>query len=447
MVLHEDPSWLSRRIPIYYLDEGGERVPSWPDRFDMKFIEGLETRSAQTGQMQGFRAEYLCDPDAPEAKVFKSENLVIEPRVRKWEAIYTMTDPARTVNRGSADTGHAAWSWIGNRLIIWDGWARQLMPDQIVKAIFDSMEELHPIWTGVEEDGLNQWLMQPIRAESIRRGISLPVKAVKAPPGKRDFIRGLQPFFMSSNAVFTKPMPELREQLLGFPLGKIDAPNALAYALKMRPGSPIYEDFGDDHIDDEIRPQSHRQSWLALNATPAMVTGMLLQSFEGSIRIFGDWVLEGDPQTVLTKIVGEAQAIAGRRVELTAGPLHFDQFNNVGLRQAALRANLEIRQGVPPAMGRASIADMLSSRRNGQPRLHVASDAIWTLNAFADGYCRTLEKDGYLADYAEPGPYRTLMEGLESLCGLFEVSSPSNESSAIVYGRLPNGQKYVTARR
>lgn len=446
--LYDDYRWIGRRFPIYYLNDDGERESSWPERFSMKYINDLEDMYRRIGQVQGFRAEYLCEPEAPEAKAFKREYLKIEPRVRRWEAIYTFTDPARTVGAKSADTGHAVWSWIGPKLIVWDAWAKQLMPNEIVKEVFDSMETYKPVWTGIEEDGLNQWLMQPIREESVRRGMSLPVKPVKAPNGKLSFIRGLQPFFMSGEASFAKPLQELADQLLAFPNGKIDAPNALAYALKMRPGAPIYEDFRDSiHVAEEIRPVSNQMTWLALNATPVCVTGMLIQTHDNSMRVFADWVMEGDPQMILTKIIGQAQLVAGRKVSLVMGPKHFDQYHNVGLRQAATRIPVEVQQGTPPAMGRTRIIDMLQREERGRPRLMISADAVWTLNGLSGGYGRALGKDFTLADYAEEGPYKVLMEGFESLCGLLEINSPNEAASGIVYGRLPNGQQYVTARR
>lgn len=446
--LYNDYRWIGRRYPIYYLDEDGQRQSSWPERFSMAWIESLEDNYRRMGQMQGFRAEYLCEPEAPEAKAFKQEHVRIEPRVKGWEATYTFTDPARTVGAKSADTGHAVWSWIGSKLIVWDAWARQLMPNEVVKEVFDSMQTYRPIWTGIEEDGLNQWLMQPIREESVRRGLSLPVRPVRAPTGKLGFIRGLQPFFLAGEVSFAKPLPELRDQLMAFPNGKIDAPNALAYALKMRPGAPIYEDFDDKvHVAEDMMPQSNHMAWLALNATPISLTGMLVQTSGDSMRVFADWVMEGEPGAMLSRMIGEAQLIAGRRVMLSAGPQHFDQYSNVGLRQAAARIPVEVRAAVPPAMGRPRIADMLKGRHRHQPNLMISSNAIWTLNAFAGGYGRALAKDFVLQDHAETGPYRTLMEGLESLCGLLEINSPSGEGSGIVYGTLPNGQKYVTARR
>jgi hypothetical protein len=59
--------------------------------------------------------------------------------------------------------------------------------------------------------------------------------------GKIDFIRSLQPFFQAREVTFCKALPELESQFRSFPKGAIDGPNALAYALKMRPGLVIYD--------------------------------------------------------------------------------------------------------------------------------------------------------------------------------------------------------------
>jgi len=47
-----------------------------------------------------------------------------------------MIDPARTKGRNSADTGWAAWSWVGPKLILWEAGAAQLMPDEIIDLAF-----------------------------------------------------------------------------------------------------------------------------------------------------------------------------------------------------------------------------------------------------------------------------------------------------------------------
>jgi len=94
---------------------------------------------------------------------------------------------------------------------------------------------------GVERDGLEEWVLQPLRHEQLRRGIIVPIQGYKAPRGKLAFIAALQPFLNAGEITFAKDMAALK-QFLSFPTGKIDFVNALAFALLMRPGQPIYED-------------------------------------------------------------------------------------------------------------------------------------------------------------------------------------------------------------
>ena len=62
----------------------------------------------------------------------------------------------------------------------------------------------------------------------------------------------MQPFFAAREVEFAQPLPALTEQLLNYPTGKIDAPNALAYALQMRPGLPVLDGFGAEHIVPDL---------------------------------------------------------------------------------------------------------------------------------------------------------------------------------------------------
>lgn len=427
MVLQKTPGWIVHRYPIYYLDEDGQPASSWPERFPIDSVLALERQYRTRGQIQGFNQEYMCLSEAPEAKPFKTEQFRTEPMVRTWQAVYSMTDPARTRGEQSADTGRVVWSWIGPKLVIWDAVGRQWMPDEIIADLFDVHDTYSPTWMGVEEDGLNQFLMQPIRAEQVRRGLYLPVQAQKAPVNKIDFIRGLQPFFNAREVVFAKPLPDLQQQLLGFPTGRIDVPNALAYALRMRPGAPIYDDFGGRNIGEDLRPLASRPVWLCLNATRTLLTAVMLQVIDGAVRVFADWVREGDPAVLVRDVVGEANVEFGARVRLTAGPLHFDQYHNVGLRQAVAKLPMDLRAGVQPERAREHIRALLRTERQGMPALMISSNAKYTLNALAGGYSRALMKQGMLAEYAEEGMYRTLMEGIESFVGLLELGGSTDD--------------------
>lgn len=443
MILEKDREWLTHKYPLYYLNEDGGKTSSWPDRFPIKFVLELEESYRQRGQLQGFRQEYMCESEAPETKTFKPDMIHVAPRVRTWQAVYSMTDPARTTLKTSATTGHAVWSWIGSKLVIWDGWARRIMPDDIVKALFDTDVEFSPVWIGFEEDGLNQWALQSIRQEMVKRGVAIPLKPLKAPAGKLDFIRGLQPFFTAREVEFATACPELKSQLLGFPNGDIDAPNALAYALKMRPGAPIYDDFGGRHVAEDIIPSQGSPLWLCLNATHTCVTGVLLQVGDGGVvRIYADYVREGDPAAVTSDVIAAARLEAGNRIRLAAGPIHFDRYNNVGLTQAIAKLPAEVHNGVLPADGRDFIRKALRQERQGMPALMISSEATWTLRAMSGGYSRALLKQGILADYAEDSVYRVLMEGVESFCGLLEFGLGDGNQHARFNAETSQGRPY-----
>ena len=91
---------------------------------------------------------------------------------------------------------------------------------------------------------------------------------------------------------------------------------------------------------------------------------------------------------------------------------------------------------------RAWIEAMMGREVRGVPAVLVSEAATWTLNAFAGGYARALEKGGILADYAEEGVYRTLMEGLEAFCGLMDLGLDSDEGHASFNAETAGGRAY-----
>src|SRR5216684_2684213 len=284
--------WPTVKFPIEHVDADGDRRATWPAKFPLPVID--EMRHTYRGDMDTWAQEYMCETASAAHRVFRRETIRVVPRVRTWEACYAMYDPARTTHARSATTGKAVWSWVRNRLVVWDAAAELWMPDRIIADIFDTNERFGPVWIGVEEDGLNEWVRQPLRQEQIKRGVSIPIRPLRAPRGKLDFIRGLQPFFEAGEVEFAQTLPDLEAQLLSFPSGKIDAPNALAYALTLRPGAPLYDGFTQDHVAETVRYDPGRPLWLAANATRGLVTGIAVQYNLGRIRILADYVIEGE---------------------------------------------------------------------------------------------------------------------------------------------------------
>jgi hypothetical protein len=418
MLLIRQEGWRHRFIPISYLDEAGEERSSWPGHptLTTAWIEKERALYRKMGALDIWEREYMCNAASEESRVFTSEMIRVEPQERVWQRVYAMIDPARSIGRGAATTGWAVWSWVRHRLIVWEAGAKRLLPDEIVELAYRIGAEYDPVEIGIEEDGLNEWLNQPIRQEAVRRRRSIPYIPVKAPRGKLDFIRGLQPFFKAREVVFAQESADLREQILSFPTGRIDAPNALAYALLLRPGRLMYENFIPEvHIVDEAADLDGTL-YLFANAADGFVACGLFAIRGREAAILADWIVEGDPQVELEGIVREASMIAGRRFEVVCPPKHFEMYGNVGLAQAARALGLEVRQGGEPLQGRAWLRKELEKRTRDGATFLVSSRAHAVINAMAGGY----EAESLRSETAKPGRYKILMEGLESFCALLD---------------------------
>lgn len=452
-------SWQTQTFPIIYKDTSGDWQASWPSRFPVSVALKLQADMSELGRNEDFVQEYLCQATDPGSQTFTPEMIRIVPRERSWQPVYAIYDPARTTNKLSATTGKAVCSWIGRKLVVWESNAQKWMPDEIIEDIFSTTERYNPTVVGVEENGLNEWLLQPIRTESMQRGITLPLRALQAPRGKLDFIRGLQPYFRAGEVEFAQDMPELRAQLLGFPNGYIDAPNALAYMLRLGLGVPVYDNFREENISDVARASKGATPYLLLNTNSQTTTAALAQFTGGRLIVLWDEIVESDAGSCLTDIIKDAQlawaeaqtpsalassSSAGSVVtpptapRLVAPPEHFDAYSIHGLR-AAIRGNRNVLlRGGDALQGREEIRTLLRRSSHGRPAIQINPKASWTLRAFAGGYARD-------ADKQEPqrNAYSLLMEALESFVALTRQTLELDTSLNWEY--TPDGRRYLSA--
>ena len=439
--------WPTRFIPVSYIGVDGLEQPSWPGHPTMtrEWLERERGMYARLGELDIWEREMMCNAATQADRTFQAEHFKIEPIPRTWQAVYAMIDPARTVRKSSATTGWAVWSWVRNRLIVWEAGAKHLMPDEIIDLAFRLARDYAPVEIGIEEDGLHEWLLQPIRARMSGGAGTLPYRGIRAPRGKIDFIRGLQPFFVAGEVVWANDMPELRDQLLSFPTGRIDAPNALAYALLLKPGRLIYEDWNPNAHIETVESSWDRPHYLAANATRSMVSAALCQMVDGRTSIVDDWISEGDAGDVLERIIREASLRAGgARLTLVAGRKHWEQYQNVGLVQTARSLGLDVRPGGDPARGRELIRRELGRTRTTAPAFAVAPAARWVLNAFAGGYSVPL-RDGSLANEPADNNYRLIMEGVEAFAGLMAFGIEDEDEQQPNWAYDAQGRRYRSA--
>lgn len=447
MKLKAAPDWVTKVFPIEHKDpETGERRATWPARFPLEDIDAKIESYRNLGAMQEYQQEYMCEASDPASRTFTADMFKHEPAVRTWQPVYLMYDPARSTDKNkSATTGWAAWSWVGSRMTVWDAGGGFWKPDEIVNHIFEMNDRFRPVMIGVEQTGLHEFIMQPLRAEQIRRGTLIPIQALNAPQlGQIGVIKGLQPFFKAGEVNFACQLPELEKQMLAFPTGHRDTLNALAYAPRLRPGLPVYDGFRAEHVSELVELRPRETVYLAVGATGQYTTAVLCQFIQGVLNVTHDWCCEGDPGAVLGDIVQSACLNARRAVRVVGGPAHFDPHDTVGLRAAARKIPVSVDRGGPALNGREALRQLLATAKRGYPAVAIHPDARWTLNALAGGYCRSVTKAGVITDFPADGPYRTLMEAIESLVALTRAGTEAGDTPPN-FAYSSSGHRYLTS--
>lgn len=446
--LKKSGKWTVREYPWEYVTPEGERKATWAGRFTLDYIDETKAEYQAAGLLNEYMQEYMVQATDPSSRVFTSTMWKIEPTVRTWEPTYAMFDPARSVKATSAHTGKVVFSWIGQRLKIWEADGQLQMPDQIISDIFAVADQYQPVKIGVEKEGLEEFLMQPLRAEQTKRQQIIPVVAMPAPTGKLPFIRGLQPYFTAGDVIFNKELPVLVQQLMSFPSGRIDVPNALAYALRMRPGLPVFENFGFKNVDDAMVALRNTPCYLALGATRQYTTAVLCQIAGGTLRVLADWVREGDPGAVLYDIMMDVRLqVPGNTVSVFAGPQHWNTFDTVGLQAAARRVPAALMVGGQESTGREELRKRIDATTRGIPQLMVSTKARWTLNGFAGGYARAVSANGKeITGISDDGVYKILMGGLENFTAATVGPLGRDGEDEPNYATDAQGRRYLSAR-
>lgn len=440
--LARSPEWLVRKYPLLIVGDDGDVCSAWPDRYPLSWCESKRAEYESLGKLGAWQQEYMCEVDDPSDKVFTLDMFRYEPVVRSWQPVYVVYDPARTTKSTSAMTGKVVGSWVENRLIIWEASGYLWKPDEIINDIFQTDERYNPVLIGIEKDGLEDFIMQPLLHAQVQRGHLLPLEGLKAPKGKLDFIRSLQPFFKAGEVIFSGNRTGFsitESQLLSFPTGRIDVPNALAYFLKLRPGVPIYDGFMASHIVEDLQPIPKVPLTLCLNATNRATTAVLVQVRGSQVSILHDCVKDGDPGLVLKDIVQELQLLVKQPFTAVAPRSHFETYDPIGLAKVARKIGLSIGRGGDILKGRQELRKCMTTTPHGKPGFRISDRATWALRGISGGYARDFGQD-----IAKDNVYKVLCESIESYVGL-SSGFMSQTSEPPVYATTPDGRRYISA--
>ena len=432
--LSKDPTWRVHKIPVYHYKDD-KLVSTWDSRFPLAKMLKEKEDFERLGKARDFAQEYLCEAEHSETKAFDVTTIQVHSLGHTYEPTVLIVDPARSTKASSSLTGYVVATCTSSRITVWEAFGGTHRPSDIIEEIFRLSERYNPTFIGVERDGLEEFIFQPLRSAMVERGVFLPVAPIKAPKNKLEFIRSLQPFISSGDLVSAKYHPQLATQLQNFPSGKIDVLNALAYVPRMYPGEPVYKGFDNArHLIpsplDDIRPST--KVLYACNATSTECAAAAISFYKSRLVVLDDAVVEGAPASAIPEVLSHIRAQVAHSGSLVI-PRPLQLYDTLGLK-AILRAQGETpSMGADPARARATLQNQLDTGK-----LAVAQNALWTLRALTSGYA-------YAPNTKEPkkNSYATLMQAIEAALPIF-ASQDDAQGNYVVDQR--SGVKHLTSR-
>jgi hypothetical protein len=452
--LRDDPLWTALRFPICNGEiDDPATVALWPERFPMEWIRKERDQFERAGQLRGFLQELMLMAIGSQDKPFEPEHIReigLDPA--PWLPKTLVVDPARTANVASSDrTGRVVLSRLGTRIYVHASSGEYWKPDQIISDAFGTSARYDGATVAIEKNSLDEWLLQPMRAEMLRRGESLPLKAIQAPQdrSKEKFIMGLQPFFEAGDIVLVGGRgahAQLVAEILNFPSGKRDILNALAYAQRVFSGTPVYEDFGQNNLASGYEPSQRDALAICFNANGAETTAVLVCVEGDRMVAIADWISPVPPAQAVPDVMQLVRAFFPRaKVNAWLPADVMDQQDRMPLMAALRAAKLQPTRGAYSTMARGTLSPMIRTEMKGRRLFLVDGQARHTMNAMAGGYCFPVAKNGQLGTEPERGPHRTLLEGLECAAHVICSSSGNSLPDDLQSATNPQGATYFTS--
>jgi len=310
-------------------------------------------------------------------------------------------DPARTADKKKSDrTGRVVISRIGSRIYVHESGGEYWKPDAIIAGAFDMSARNGDCEVAIERNSLDEWLMQPMRTEMMRRGVALDLMPILAPHdrSKEQFILGLQPWFKAGDIVLVGPRGKhstLVNEIINFPSGKRDVLNALAYAQRVFGGAAVYPDFSDQNVVGDATLGQSDQLCVTMHATANEVVAVLVALSGRRMTVLADWATTHPPGEAVRDIGVLLRAMyPGRRVTWWCAADLVDQAGRVGLVDALRAAQVELHPGGYVAPSKGALGEMMRQTMDGRRLLLVSARCRHVLNALAGGYRVAVGADG-----------------------------------------------------
>ncbi|MHB8816897.1 MAG: hypothetical protein ACYDAE_27040, partial [Steroidobacteraceae bacterium] len=457
-----NPDWLYRGWPICSGDpEDPATVATWPQRYPMDWIRNQRRMFERAGKTTAFLQAYMLQATDPAAKPFKEDMLAaLEVSPYHWMPRFVLYDPSRSTKErrtkeegGKSDqAGKVVVSRLGSKILVHESGGFYWKPSELINDLFAANALHRPAKILIEKNSLDDWLLEPVRMEMLRRGIVLPLRAVNAPQdrNKEEFILGLQQFAQARDIVLVggkMAHPQLVAEFVNFPQGSRNILNALAYALRAFSGVPMYEDFSAANIGEAPTPRLGETVYVGWNASPAAVVAVAVLREGRRLCVAGDWSATGALSDAVKSLAFEVRASFPRAEFQAWVPADtYDQWQRVALVPALRTERFTPYRAEHIAVARGCLAERLRTVWHNARLLTVDKKAALTLNALAAGYALPSEKGGRQGQEPEPGISRLVAEAIECMVAMVDrAGEQKGFPKGAHVAHTPQGTPYVSA--
>lgn len=239
-------------------DAAGE--PLWPEHMDQTKLDLERQAAALAGDLSGFYMEYFNQVRGGDDAKFRQEFFHYDLPVLNDDFMVSMAiDPAISEKPGAdyCCIAVVAMHLKSGKHYVLDLWGKQgAKPREQVDTYFALSKKWKVKHHGVEAIAYQSALVHLLREDMFRQKHYFEISEIRHGTKKDERILGiLQPRYSNAYVIHAKRFPLLESQLLDFPNGKKDAPDALAMAISLLdPYAAAAADPTLDLGDDEYEP-------------------------------------------------------------------------------------------------------------------------------------------------------------------------------------------------
>lgn len=264
LVLRNDPQWTS--ICFGAIDRDGD--PLWEDNMSLAKLALKKKSFILAGMLHAYYMEYESVIRAAESALFKGNFFILKPEWQgELDCIAQAADPAISDKVG-ADNFALAVAGITTRgyILLLDIWMKVgAPPSEQVDIFFEKSLAWNVEKHGIEAISYQKALIFLIRGEMFRRKRYFVIEEINhGNTGKDERIRGiLQPRYANGYIAHFRRFPDYEAQLLDYPKGKKDGPDAFAMAITLldpfaaNMADPDSNPIAEDEYEAEVNWRQH----------------------------------------------------------------------------------------------------------------------------------------------------------------------------------------------